>query len=342
MNETIEWLLEKDNPSVRYFTLRHLLERPEDDQEAQATRQAIMQSEPVKSILAAQDAEGYWVKPGPGYTPKYQSTVWQILFLAELGADGRDQQVRQGCEYLLEHAQAIHAGLSAMANATPSGAIHCLNGNLIWALTTLGYVDDERVSRAVEWLAGAITGDDFEWWYAIVPGPGFKCGANGGKPCAWGAVKSLRALAGLPSERRSERVKKATAMATDFLLSHDLAKADYPYTERVSGEWFKFGFPLSYTSDVLEALFALGEAGYGRDPRLNNAIELVLSKREADGRWAMKHSLNGKMWADIEVKGKASKWVTLRALRATGVAWPVTGCRSRNSSRESCISGIQD
>ncbi|MBI4758328.1 MAG: hypothetical protein HY783_04935 [Chloroflexi bacterium] len=115
-------------------------------------------------------------------------------------------------------------------------------------------------------------------------------------------------------------MKKAAATAADFLLSHDLPKADYPYTGRVSGEWFKFGFPLSYTSDVLEALFALGEAGCGRDPRLKNAIALVLSKRDADGRWAMKHSLNGKMWADIEVKGKPSKWVTLRALKVLKMA----------------------
>ncbi len=88
----------------------------------------------------------------------------------------------------------------------------------------------------------------------------------------------------------------------------------------MSGEWFKFGFPLSYTSDVLEALLALGEAGYGRDSRLNHALDLVLSKRDADGRWAMKHSLNGKMWIDIETKGQPSKWVTLRALRVLKMA----------------------
>jgi hypothetical protein len=317
MDTALDWLLEKDNPSVRYFTLKHLLDRADDDREVQAARRAIMRSEPVKKILAAQNTDGYWVKPGSGYSPKYQSTVWQVLFLAELGADGRSLPVRRGCGYLLEHAQAIHGGLSAKAGATPSGAIHCLDGNLIWALTALGCGHDERVGRAVEWLAGAITGDNFECWYASgVPGPGFRCAANDGQPCAWGAVKSLRALAGLPRERRSARVKKATALAAEFLLNRDLARADYPYTGRVSGEWFKFGFPLSYTSDVLEALFALGAAGYGHDRRLKNAVALVLSKRGADGRWAMKHSLNGKMWADIEVKGKPSKWVTLRALRA--------------------------
>ena len=109
-------------------------------------------------------------------------------------------------------------------------------------------------------------------------------------------------------------------MAAELLLSRDLAKADYPYTVRVSGEWFKFGFPLSYTSDVLEASLALAEAGYGRDPRLKRTIELIVSKRDADGRWTLKHSLNGKMWADIEVKGKPSKWVTLRALRVLRAA----------------------
>ncbi|MBI3362713.1 MAG: nitrogen fixation protein NifH [Chloroflexi bacterium] len=322
ITKTIDWLVEKDNPSVRYFTLRHLLDRPDDDREVQAARRAIVKSEPVEKILAAQEAGGYWVKPGSGYTTKYRSTSWQILFLAEFGADGRNRQVRRGVEYLLSHAQADHGGFSAYINATPSGAVHCLNGNLIWALVALGYSGDERVRGAVEWLAGAATGDDFDRWYATTAGPGFKCGVNLGQPCAWGAVKALRALANLPPELRSARAEKATRMAAEFMLSRDLAKADYPFTERVSGEWFKFGFPLSYTSDVLEALLALTEAGYGRDPRLKNAIELVLSKRDADGRWALKHSLNGKMWADIEVKGKPSKWVTLRAMRvlkATGI-----------------------
>lgn len=313
---TVDWLLEKDNPSVRYFTLKYLLGRPDDDPEVQVARRVIMKSEPAQKILAAQDPEGFWVKPGPGYSPKYQSTVWQILFLAELGADGRNRQVRRGCEYLLEHAQAAHGGFSPQANAAPSVAIHCLNGNLVWALIALGYGGDARVGRAVDWLAGAITGDDFDWFYASgTSGPGFQCAVNDKQPCAWGAVKALRALASFPSPWRSDRVKKATTMAVEFLLSRDPAKADYPYTGRVSGEWFKFGFPLSYTSDVLETLLALTEAGYARDARLDKAVELVLSKRDANGRWALKHSLNGKMWADIEVKGKPSKWVTLRALR---------------------------
>jgi hypothetical protein len=311
MNIILDCLLDLSNPSVRYFSLRHLLDRPEDDAEVTAARRAIMQSEPVQKILAAQNSEGYWSKPGEGYTPKYQSTAWQILFLAELGTNGKDERVRRGCEYWLSQAQsAKHGGFAPL--------IYCLNGNMIWALTALGYGGDERLARAVDWLTGMITGElphtgSYSW-------PGFQCGANNKLPCAWGAVKAVRALANLHPTLQSPKVKKSATATVEFLFSHELAKADYPHYERISGEWFKFGFPLSYTSDVLEAAFVLCEAGHGGDPRLQPAIELILSKREADGRWAMKHTLNVKMWADIEVKGKPSKWITLRALRVLKAA----------------------
>lgn len=317
----LHWLLEKENPSVRYFTLKHLLDQPADAADVLSARRAIMRSEPVRAILAAQDAEGYWAKPLHCYSPKYQGTVWQILFLAELGTDPRNRQVRRGGKYVLTHAQASTGGISAAARAAPSAAIHCLSGNMVWALIALGFGEDERVARAVDWLTGAITGDDFDWFYASgTSGPGFRCAANLGQPCAWGAVKALRALAALPLALKSAKVIKAIAATAEFLFGHNVAQADYPYTERVSGEWFKFGFPLSYTSDVLELSLALVEAGYARDPRLTPALELIQSKRNAAGQWVLQHSLNGKMWADIEQKGQPSKWVTLRALRVLKMA----------------------
>jgi len=312
MDEKIlDWLLEPDNPSVRYFTLRHLLDRPENDPEVQAAHEAIMTSAQVKKILSKQKAEGYWVKPDKGYSPKYQATSWQILFLAEYGADGQDERVRGGCEYFLSQSPSdMYGGFVHL--------IYCLNGNMLWALTALGYGKDPRVARALDWLTGMIVGDlphigSYSW-------PGFGCGANHKLPCAWGAVKSLRALANLPEEMQTPKVKRATEATAEFLFSRDPGKADYPYYERISGEWFKFGFPLSYTSDVLELSLALCEAGYGRDPRLKNALNLILNMRQANGRWLMKHSLNGKMWADIEVKGEPSKWITLRALRVLKAA----------------------
>ena len=223
--------------------------------------------------------------------------------------------------------RAHHGGFSANNPPVPTGSVQCLNGNLVWALVSLGCAADERLEKAADWLARSITGDDFPWYSASgIIAPGFCCTINGRLPCAWGAVKSLRALAALPEPVQSPATTRALHQAAEFFLGHDLSKADYPHTVRISGEWFKFGFPLGYTSDVLETLLALCEAGYGRDPRLQKAVELVISCRGPDGRWLLKHSLNGKMWADVEKKGKPSKWVTLRALRVLkAVGAPVAG-----------------
>ncbi|MEQ4489025.1 MAG: hypothetical protein AAC990_01475 [Dehalococcoides mccartyi] len=87
-----------------------------------------MLSGPVPSILAAQSAQGYWLRPGAGYSPKYRSTVWQIIFLAQLGAEKSDDRVKKGCDYLFEYHQSKCGWFSD--NGTPSDFIHCLAGSL--------------------------------------------------------------------------------------------------------------------------------------------------------------------------------------------------------------------
>ena len=276
----------------------------------------IMASGPVPAILDAQHPEGYWVKPGGGYSPKYRSTIWQIIFLAELGADGEDARVRRGCEYVLAHSIAANNGFSCLQKPVPSGAIHCLNGNLLWAMMRLGFGDDERVQAALDWLARAITGeDDFHYLKSGTCGPGFCCSANEWQACGWGANKAMRALLAVPEQERTPTIHRALDLGAEFLLSRDPAIADYPYTQRVSSTWFKLGFPLTYWSDVLETVGNLVHLGYGEDARLASAIQFVLDKQDVQGRWKLENSLKGKMWIDIEQQGKPSKWVTLRALR---------------------------
>jgi hypothetical protein len=312
--DPLPWLLEPEYPSVRYFALRHLLGLREGDPEVQAAWAAIMESGPVSAILANRHPDGYWVKPGHGYSPKYTGTVWQVMLLADLGADGTDARIRQSCNYLLSHCQTSSGGLSH--NATPSGVIHCLTGNLTHAFMALGLpAEDERIQQALHWQAGAILGEETTNYKSGTTGPGFGCTYNSALPCAWGAVKALKAFSLLPLKACTPRVARAIDAGVDFLLSRDLAHADYPSQERISSNWFKFGYPLSYTSDILEALDVLAILGQGQDPRLSNAIEFMLSKQDSEGRWKLEHTLNGKMWIDIERRDKPSKWVTLRALR---------------------------
>ena len=125
----------------------------------------------------------------------------------------------------------------------------------------------------------------------------------------------MKALTAVPPNQRSLMVRRAIEVGSKFLLSRDPAVADYPYTVRVNSSWFKFGFPLSYRSDVLETVEVLVKLGYGHDPRLAQAMRFILGKQDGQGRWQLENTLNGKMWVDIERKGQPSKWVTLRALR---------------------------
>ena len=84
---------------------------------------------------------------------------------------------------------------------------------------------------------------------------------------------------------------------------------------RPSGSWFRLGFPSGYVADVLQNVEVLCELGHGTDPRLRNAIDWLLTKQDALGRWRNEYAYNGKTWVDIEPQGQPSKWVTLRACR---------------------------
>lgn len=319
--QSLSWLLEEDpeNPGVRAFALRELAGRAVDDPAVRQAQAAVMATGPVPRILDAQYPEGYWVKPGGGYSPKYRSTVWQVLFLAELGADPADERVRRGCEYVLSHSVAANGAFSCLQKPVPSGAIPCLNGNLLWALLRLGWGDDERVQVALDWLARAATGaDGFRYLRSGTCGPDFACAANEGQPCAWGANKALRAFLAVPPAQHTPAMEQALAAGAALLLSRDPATADYPHVGRVSSTWFKLGFPLSYWSDVLETVAGLVGMGYGGDPRLENALAYVRGKQDNQGRWKLENALSGKMWADVERKSQPSKWVTLRALRVLG------------------------
>ena len=313
------WLLEADDPAVRHLALRWLLDEPDNAPRVRRARGAAMRADPIVAILAAQHPDGYWVQPGAGYGPKYTGTVWSLMFLDQLGADGRDRRIQRACAYVLEHTQAPSGGFGW--NGTDSGVVHCLHGNLLRALIGFGWLEDERVKAAVEWEARAITGDGVETWHtSATTGPGFECRVNGGLPCAWGAIKALRGLARVPPRARTRLVRRAIDQGVTFLLAHDPATADYPAEKRVSPNWFKFGFPSGYVADVLQNLEVLVELGHGKDPKLAGAIDLVLSKQDDRGRWRNELAYPQLTRVPLERRRSPSKWVTLRACRVLRAA----------------------
>ncbi|CAG0928320.1 hypothetical protein TFLX_00841 [Thermoflexales bacterium] len=322
---SVAWLLEKDDPGVRYLALRDLMELSADDRELRAARKAAHQQGPIAAVLAAMDKAGFWVEPGPGYNPKYQSTVWALIALAQLGASiEADKRIALACAYFLDHALA--AGGQITASGAPSGTADCLQGNLCWALLELGY-EDPRLVTAFEWMARTVTGEGLApvadkraavRYYAGKCGPLFACGSNNKLPCAWGGVKVMLALSKVPSTQRTPLMKRAIKQGTAFLFSVDPATAAYPagFSSKPSQSWWKLGFPVFYVTDVLQIIEALVALGSGRDPRLAKALALVRDKQDDQGRWLLEYDYTGKTWGDFGRKKQPNKWVTLRALRA--------------------------
>ena len=321
VGDPLPWLLSDETPSVRAATLQRLLSRTADDPEVVRAREAAMQVDPIRSMLDAESPAGWWIKPGGGYSPKYTATVWELIFLDQLGADGSDPRIQRACDYVLNHTQSVSGGFGVGAvqgggPPPPSRAIHCLNGNLVRALIGFGRLDDPRVMAAIDWAARAITGEAIDRYYSSgTSGPGFACAANEQRPCAWGAIKELLGLARVPARRRSPLVRAAIAEGVEFLLSRDPVVADYPMlstNSQPSSSWFKLGFPSGYVADVLQNLEALAELGHVRDPTLANALHWVESQQR-DGVWFNRYAYNRKTVVDIEHQGRPSKWVTLRA-----------------------------
>jgi len=324
-HDSLPWLLEPGHPGVRYLALRDLLDLSSGDHKLKSARKTAHQEGPIAEVLSHMNEEGYWVKAGPGYNPKYRSTVWSMILLAQLGASvSEDQRIEQACCYLLDH-MAEGGQFTSSTSATPSGTIDCLQGNLLWSLIELGY-DDPRMAKAYEWMARTVTGDGIfpmedkdapVRYYAYKCGPTFACGVNNRLPCAWGGVKVMLAFSKLSPERQTPLIRKAIRQGVEFFFEIDPATAQYPTRtgDRPSRNWWKFGFPVFYVTDLLQLAEALIGLGYGHDPRLSNTLDIIRERQDLDGRWALEYDYTGKTWIDFGKKKEPNKWVTLRALR---------------------------
>ncbi len=321
---TLDWLLEPGDPSVRFFTLRDILgERPASAKLAQARRE-IMARGPVARILSRQKAGGYWGEPEDFYArSKYKGTVWNLILLATLGADGRDPRVRRACDFVLEYSQDRASGGFSYAGTarnggTPSGVVPCLTGNMLWSLVRLGRLGDPGVRRGLDWITRYLRCDD-GGTRAPREQPYLRYEMCWGRhTCLDGVVKPLKALAEVPAVRRSPAMKRTIDRAAEFLLIHRLYQRSHAPGRPAKLKWLKLAFPLMWDTDALEMLDIL--AGLGcRDPRLRDAQDLVLSKRDREGRWPLEETYTGRFLVGFGRKGAPSKWVTLRALKALGM-----------------------
>lgn len=318
-SDPTEWLLSDEDPSVRYFTLKDLLGKRDNDHELMEARMKIMDSVPVLKILGKQDAGGHWGKQEDFYVrSKYRGTVWSVLLLAELGADGGDARIRKAAEFIFAWSQDRDSGGFAYMGTEKNGGRHsgvlpCLTGNMVFAMIRFGYLDDPRVRKGLKYITDYQRFDDGsqpprEWPYEKYKD------CFGKHTCHMGAAKALKALAEIPPRNRTKAMKKILEEGAEYFLIHHIYKRSHDLSKVSKPGWLRFGFPLMYQTDVLDLLDILTGLGY-RDERMQDAVDMVVEKQDKEGRWVMRNSYNGRMAASIERKGKLSKWVTLKALK---------------------------
>ena len=331
--QTVEWLSEPDNPAVAVLTRRRLL--GESDSGELGTLWASRNGyAPVGRILGLMRPDGSWAPPERDYQ-KYGGSLWQIHFLGELWADGDDERVQQAAEYAFSR-QKPDGGWSA--NPKASYDMPCLTANVGRALARMGWRDDPRIAHALESIIeshqrlGFLGCSDMTpfslngychmltpkvlLFLGEVPRTSWPEGAEELRDACVEALRDKGVFRSLPEEFKEFQAEiwplkgaERPAARERFLAEHE------PLHYREKPGWLRFGFPLSYNSDALESLLALAGVGETRRPEYEPAIELVESTADTEMRWALRTTFNGKMLADVEERGRPSKWLTWRALR---------------------------
>jgi hypothetical protein len=286
LDDLLPWLLERENPSARYLTLRHLLDSGEEDSQVAEARAAIPSWPPVREILALMDERDFWGRRDRPFYGGAMGTHATLHLLAELGI-GRTPQIEAACENLLEYGQHEKGGFTTLL---------CHTGNAIRTLLHFGYLGDPRLERAFDYLVSRSGMDD-----------GLTCPYDDDEGCQWGITKALGAFAALPAAERTPQRMRAVQALADTVLDYEF---DF---EGRDSRWLDFGFPLDYQSDLVELCEVLARLDYGLDQRLGRLLTPVLSACTADGRGVKK---NGTRALQVEKRGQPSKWITIRALRA--------------------------
>jgi len=319
-NDSINWLLENNNPSVRYLTLMDILNKSNKNSEVIESKKKIMESGLIQKILSKQNSKGYWFEPENFYIKrKYKGTVWNLIILAEIGADGNDKRIKKACEFILINSQNKESGGFAYNSLKSGGGadskvLPCLSGNMVWSLICFGYIDDFRVQKGIEWITNYQRFDDGiqelpeNWPYKK------HINCFGKHSCHMGVVKSLKALAEIPEEKRSKIVKITIKNGVEYLLKHHIYKKSHDLNKVSKPSWLQLSFPHMYQTDILEILDILTRL-WNKDRRMQDAIDILISKQNENGTWNLERTFNGRFITNIETKGKPSKWITLNALR---------------------------
>ena len=279
----IQWLLQSADPSIHYLTLTELLDLSPRSREVLAARQEIPNGARVRALLAGQGAgkrvshKSFEAHPGGfGVHPykKWDGAHWRLVSLVELGVTNDPRACAAADQVLMWLTSDEHRARIRRINGR-TRRCGSQEGNALAVCSRLGMTDDPRV----QYLAQSLV----EWQW---DDGGWNCDVN---PRAHHSsfYESLAPLWGLIEYHRvtqDESSLAAAERAAELFLRHRLFRSEGT-GEVIDKEWLKLHYPLYYHYDILQALVILARAGKARDPRAQQALDIIKSKRQLDGTW---------------------------------------------------------
>jgi len=293
--DVIDWLLDSD-PAIRWQVMRDLTDAPPDEVAAERTKVATEGW--GARLLAAQDADGRW--SGGTYFPEWTSTAAVLHQLYLFGLDPNSDQAKGAIAPVNEAARWEY---DENLRFFDGEAEPCINGRTV----AIGAYFGQDVTGIVDRLLHDQMADG-----------GWNCEQERGS--VRGSFDStLNVLEGLLEYERSTgangKVRAARERGEEYLLErrllHRLSDGEIPQRR-----WLYIGFPNSWFYDVVRVLDYFRTARSESDDRMNEALDAVESKRDADGRWPLDHKYHEDLLVDFgDAEGQPSRWITLRAMR---------------------------
>jgi len=314
--DVVEWLLDSD-PAIRWQVMRDLTDATEEDVAAERARVATEGW--GARLLALQRRDGHWDGGTPTFDspagadwwqslpperkgtlfPEWTSTAWSLMLLRDFGLDPGSAGTRHAVALVREHCQWEHDGEPFFAGEVEP----CINGKVV----AIGAYFGEDVRHVVDRLLGEQMSDG-----------GWNCEQENGSTRGSfhttidvldGLLEYDRATGGAPE------VTTARLRGHEYLLERRMLRR-LSTGEVVDPAWTQFSYPTYWHYDVLRGLDYLRAAAAVPDQRVAEAIDMVESKRDADGRWPLENPHPGRLhFAMDEGEGRPSRWNTLRAMR---------------------------
>jgi hypothetical protein len=311
---TINWLLEDDEPSIKYLTLTELLGEPADSVVVQKVRGQIAKSKRVMALFSRQVPDG-----GFGYDvyDKWMGAFWRLPSLVDLAIPDSDKRAIKAANTVLDWLTGEeHQKYIRLINGLTRRCA-CQEGTALGVCCYLGIANDFRV----KYLADSLI--SWQW-----PDGGWNCDKN--KEAHHSSFhESVIPMWGLLKYHEATGNKNSLAAArktSEFMLRHHLFRSEQT-GEIINPRWLLLHYPHYWHYDVLQGLRVLSQINKLKDARAGEALDIIEQKRLPDGKW----KADGYYWKSATAKGrynspvdwwrrKPNKMLTLNAMRVLKAA----------------------